>query len=102
MEHRTLDEKENAVNQAYEYYKNLYLNFYGGASASSPDAAPPASPSHAVSTTHQGASGSSLKNLLNRQDINELISPETTVSLSCYIDSTQCYIIVLTLIKHVN
>jgi len=63
-EHQGLDEKEQAVNAAYDYYKNLYLNFYGDASQPSQ----PASNVHShTSLTSQAPN--KITELFNRQDM---------------------------------
>ena len=66
------DEKEQAVNAAYEYYKNLYLNFYGDGSQPSNVNAPQSS------TLNAGNAPSKIPGFLTKQDLD--ISPETTVS----------------------
>ena len=68
------DEKEQAVNAAYEYYKNLYLNFYGDSSQPSNTNAPQ------IPTLNPGNVPSKISGFLTKQDLSTLIAPETTVS----------------------
>lgn len=77
-EHRNVDEKEQAVNAAYEYYKNLYLNFYGDSSQPPKDIG--SSPLIGSPLSHI-STPSKLSGFFDKQGLGEIIGPETAILL---------------------